>query len=121
MIKLIITIIIVLVVLWLIYHYILSDKKGTSEGFSIYRLADYVHAPLKCNALPYRPGCCDLAQCRQPGAQVDQFGNLQVYTNLKDILNIPASYNYYNSGDDEGGYGYNVDVKVFDQPDNKLY
>lgn len=114
------TIVLVLIILY--FSYVLLQKINRSLnkhkltkkfGFNIKRLSNFVHEPLKCNAIPYRPGCCDIATCRQPGAQIDQYGNLQVYINPMDILNFSKPIGYYDDSSDPGGYELNTSVNEF--------
>lgn len=109
--NIIVSCLIIVLFLLLIVH--LYRKLNKKDKFNIKRLSQYVHAPLKCNSVPYRPGCCNLADCRQPGSQIDQYGNLQVYINPLDAMNFNKPIGYYGETKNPSGYEDNTSVNEF--------
>lgn len=126
--NIIVCLLIILLAAWILYDKIMETKnlnkiknKINKNKFSVYKLSDFVNRPLKCNVLPYRPGCCNLAQCRQPGSQIDQFGKLQVYINPIDSLGNVVNNYYDESEGNINGDVFNQSVNEFGDQNDNIY
>lgn len=75
--------IVILGALWLICSSIVYK-----DNYAAQPLSDYVHRPISCNVLPFRPGVCDPKCARMSGYFHDSNGYKHTRINLHDTYNL---------------------------------